>query len=39
MNKAFCPHCNKEVSYHIIEETIKEYKGYQSRYITKYRCM
>ena len=29
MNKAFCPHCNKEVSYHIIEETIKEYKGYQ----------
>lgn len=29
MNKAFCPNCNKEVTYHIIEETIKEYKGYK----------
>ena len=28
MNKAFCPNCNEEVSYHIIEETINEYKGY-----------
>ena len=29
MNKAFCLHCNNEVSYHVIKETIKEYKGYE----------
>lgn len=26
MNKAFYPHCNNEVSYHVIKETIKDYK-------------
>lgn len=28
MNKVFCPECNEEVTYHIINETINEYKGY-----------
>ena len=29
MNKTFCHECNKEVEYKIIQETIKEYKGYK----------
>lgn len=28
MNKVFCPECSQEVTYHIINETINEYKGY-----------
>ena len=29
MNKAFCPECNSEVTYNIIQESINEYKGYK----------